>query len=82
MTPEGHPDFVFPEMDGGRPYTPGGWMPGFVDYLALAFTTATAFSPTDTMPNSRPAKVLMSTQAVISLVTLGLIIARAVGILQ
>jgi hypothetical protein len=81
-TPEGHPDFVFPEMDGGQPYTPEGWMPGFIDYLAVAFTTATAFSPTDTMPNSRIAKVLMSTQAVISLITLGLIISRAVGILQ
>src|SRR5436309_865121 len=45
-TPEGHPDFVFPEMDGGRPYTPESWMPEFLDYLALALTTATAFSPT------------------------------------
>jgi hypothetical protein len=81
-TPEGHPDFVFPEMDGGRSYTPEGWMPGFIDYLAVAFTTATAFSPTDTMPNSRPAKALMSIQAVISLITLGLIISRAVNILQ
>lgn len=80
-TPEGHPDFIFPEMDGGRPYTPGDWMPAFLDYLALSLTTATAFSPTDTMPNSRLAKVLMSVQGLISLVTLGLIISRAVGIL-
>lgn len=80
-TPEGHPDFVFPEMDPGREYTPETWMPGFIDYLALAVTTATAFSPTDTMPNSRHAKVLMSTQGIISLITLGLIISRAVGIL-
>jgi hypothetical protein len=68
-------------MDGGVPYTPGSWMPGFVDYLALSLTTATAFSPTDTMPNSRQAKVLMSVQGLISLVTLGLIISRAVNIL-
>jgi hypothetical protein len=80
-TPEGHPDFVFPEMDTGKEYTPAGWMPSFIDYLALAVTTATAFSPTDTMPNSRRAKVLMSAQGLISLVTLGLIISRAVGIL-
>jgi hypothetical protein len=80
-TPEGHPDFIFPEMDGGQPYTPRSWMPGFIDYLALALTTATAFSPSDTMPNSRRAKVLMSTQGLISLITLGLIISRAVGIL-
>jgi hypothetical protein len=80
-TPQGHPDFVFPEMDGGLPYTPRSWTPGFVDYLALALTTATAFSPADTMPNSQRAKVLMSTQGLISLITLGLIISRAVGIL-
>jgi hypothetical protein len=80
-TPEGHPDFIFPEMDGGRPYTPEDWMPAFLDYLALALTTATAFSPTDTMPNSRPARVLMSVQGLISLIVLGMIISRAVGIL-
>jgi hypothetical protein len=81
-TPEGHPDFVFPEMDGGRPYTPATWAPGFVDYLSLAVTTGTAFGPADAMPNSQRAKALMNTQAIISLVTLGLIISRAVGILQ
>jgi hypothetical protein len=80
-TPEGHPDFVFPEMDGGLPYTPASWAPGFVDYLSVAVTTATAFSPTDTMPNSQRAKALMNVQGLISLVTLGLVIARAVGIL-
>jgi hypothetical protein len=80
-TPEGRPDFVFPEMDGGLPYTPQPWMPGFIDYLALSVTTATAFSPTDTMPNSQRAKALMSVQSIISLVTLGLIISRAVNIL-
>ena len=81
-TPEGHPDFIFPEMDGGAPYTPSSWLPGFLDYLSIAATTATAFSPTDTMPNSQRAKVLMNVQGLISLVTLGLIISRAVGILQ
>jgi hypothetical protein len=80
-TPEGRPDFVFTQMDGGLPYTPGGWMPGFMDYMALAVTTATAFSPTDVMPITQQAKALMSAQALISLVTLGLIISRAVGIL-
>jgi len=69
------------QLDGGQPYTPHGWMPSFIDYLALSLTTATAFSPTDTMPNSNLAKVLMSVQGLISLTTLGLIISRAVGIL-
>jgi hypothetical protein len=81
-TPEAHPDFVFPEMDGGAPYTPPSWLPGFVDYLSLALTTAFAFSATDAMPNSQRAKALMNVQGLISLITLGLIISRAVGILQ
>jgi hypothetical protein len=81
-SPEGRPDFIFTEMDSGLPYTRKDWMPGFIEYLALAVTTATAFSPADTMPISRPARALMSAQALISLVTLGLIISRAVGILR
>jgi hypothetical protein len=80
-TSEGRPDFVFTQMDGALPYTPKEWMPGFIDYLALALTTATAFSPADVMPITQWAKALMSAQALISLVTLGLIISRAVGIL-
>jgi hypothetical protein len=68
-------------MDSGRPYTPDDWMPEFLDYLALGVTTATTSGPTDTMP-SRQAKALMSAQALISFVTLGLIIWRTVAILS
>lgn len=57
------------------------WSPGFVDYLFLAFTNATAFSPTDTMPLSGRAKLLMMAQAGISLLTIALVAARAVNIL-
>ncbi len=78
----GRPDFVFAQMDSGSPYLPADWSPHFMDYLALAVSTATAFSPTDTMPISTRAKALMSVQSLISLVTLALIISRAVGILD
>jgi hypothetical protein len=81
-TPEGRPDFVFPQMDMGKDYVSESWLPDFVDYLALGFTTATAFSPTDAMPITSRAKALMATQGTISLVTLGLIISRAVNILS
>jgi hypothetical protein len=57
-------------------------MPEFLDYLALAVTTATAFTAVDPVPISTQAKALMSTQALISLVTIGLIISRVVGILS
>ena len=69
-------------MDMGQDYVSESWLPDFVDYLALGFTTATAFSPTDAMPITSRAKALMATQGTISLVTLGLIISRAVNILS
>jgi hypothetical protein len=75
------PDFLFPQMSEPR-WAPKGWMPELVDYLYTSLTNATAFSPTDTMPLSKPAKWLMGAQALVSLVTIGLVVARAVNILQ
>ena len=74
------PDFLFPQMAETR-WAPPDWMPGLVDYLYVSFTNATAFSPTDTMPLTQTAKWLMSAQALTALVTIGLIVARAVNIL-
>ena len=53
-----------------------------MDYLYLSFTNATAFSPTDVMPLSRWAKLTMLVQSLVSLVTIALVIARAVNILK
>jgi len=58
------------------------WEPAFGDYLYLSFTNATAFSPTDVMPLSRWAKGAMALQAGVSIVTVALVIARAVNILK
>ena len=55
------------------------WSPGFFDYVFLAFTNATAFSPADTFPLTARAKMLMMAEAVISLVTIALVASRAVG---
>jgi uncharacterized membrane protein len=74
------PDFLFPQMADSR-WAPDGWSPGFVDYLYVSFTNATAFSPTDAMPLSQLAKLLMTVQALASLLTIGLVVARAVNIL-
>jgi hypothetical protein len=74
-------EFVFPQaMVHRAKATP--FSPGFVDYLFLAFTNATAFSPADTMPLSQRAKLLMMAEAMISLLTIAFVAARAVGILQ
>jgi len=47
----------------------------------VSFTNAAAFSPTDTMPLTPSAKALMAIQALISLLTIALVAARAVNIL-
>jgi hypothetical protein len=75
------PDFLFPQMSD-KEFAPRGWRPGFVDYLYVSLTNQTAFSPTDTMPLSLRAKVLMGVQGTASLVTVGIIVARAVNTLS
>ena len=59
-----------------------GWIPQFVDYLYVSVTNSSAFSPTDTMPLTTRAKVLMAVQATAALLTSLLVIARAVGAIQ
>lgn len=76
-----YPDFLFPQMTSPE-FSPANWAPTYFDYLYTSFTNASAFSPTDVLPLTRWAKHLMMLQSVISLVTVGLVIARAVNILQ
>jgi len=71
--------FFFPSMDPATGLR--GWQPGFVDYLYLAFTNSTAFSPTDAMPLTRWAKAAMMVEAVGALATAAVVLARAVGLL-
>jgi hypothetical protein len=62
--------------------TRSGWVPAFVDYLYLSVTNSSAFSPTDTMPLSTRAKLLMSVQSTSALLVTLIIVARAVGAIQ
>lgn len=71
------PDFLFPQVSSG----PKDWRPTFFDYVYVSITNATAFSPTDTMPLTHRAKVLMTVQGLASLATVALVTARAVNIL-
>jgi len=76
-----HPDFLFPQMTTphlARPH----WRPTFADYFYLSFTNSTAFSPTDTLPLSRWAKMAMMFQSAVSLVTVVLVIARAINVMR
>jgi hypothetical protein len=76
-----YPDFQFPQMVSPPEMIPPNWEPAFLDYLYLAFTNAAAFSPTDVMPMSRWAKVAMTVQSIISIVTVALVVSRAINIL-
>jgi hypothetical protein len=77
-------DFVFTQQTGGLAECERfkNWSPGFVDYLFLAFTNATAFSPADTFPLTARAKLLMMAESAISLCTIAIVASRAVGILS
>ena len=71
-------DFLFPQQLDGNPQR---WAPNFIDYLFLAFTAATALSPTDTYPLSRPAKGLMIIEALTAMLLIVVLVGRAVNIL-
>jgi hypothetical protein len=75
------PDFQFPQMENPELAEPG-WQPELVDYLYVSFTNSIAFSPTDAMPLSRWAKLLMLSESSISAVTILLVAARAVNIFK
>ena len=69
---------MFPQQTDGNTR---GWAPHFLDYLFVAFTAATALSPTDTYPLTRWAKMLMMIEAIISMLTIIVLAGRAVNIL-
>jgi hypothetical protein len=80
VDPLPYPDFQFPQTATSGLAAPG-WQPQFHDYLYLAFTSALAFSPTDTLPLVARAKGLMAMQSVISLSVLVVVLARVINIL-
>jgi uncharacterized membrane protein len=73
-------DFLFPQRQASFPGYED-WQPRFWDYIFLAYTTSVAFSPTDTLPLSRAAKVLMMTQSVIALIAITAVVGTAINIL-
>jgi hypothetical protein len=75
------PDFQFPQMENPQLAAPG-WRPQLVDYIYVSFTNSIAFSPTDAMPLSRWAKLLMLSESAISAVSILLVTARAVNIFK
>jgi hypothetical protein len=75
------PDFQFPQMENPELAAPG-WRPHFIDYMYVSYTNSIAFSPTDAMPMSRWAKLLMLSESSISALVVLLVAARAVNIFK
>jgi len=75
------PDFQFPQMENPQLAAPG-WHPRLFDYVYISFTNAIAFSPTDAMPLTRRAKVMMLVESSVSAATVLLVAARAVNIFK
>jgi hypothetical protein len=74
------PDFQFPQ-DENPELARAGWSPRLWDYLYVSLTNSIAFSPTDALPLTRPAKTLMAAESVLAAATVLLLAARAVNIL-
>jgi len=75
------PDLVFPQQQPDQErLAPPEWKPGFSDYLYVSVTASTAFSPTDAMPYSRTAKLVMALESTISFAIVVMLVARAVNI--
>jgi len=75
------PDIVFPQQQNNGPgLVPHDWAPTFLDYLYVSLTAATAFSPTDAMPYTRPAKLVMGVESTMCFAIFAMLVARAVNI--
>lgn len=77
----GKPDFQFPQ-DENAELARDGWAPRLWDYFYVSLTNSIAFSPTDAMPLTRPAKALMAAESTLSAITVLLVAARAINILR
>jgi hypothetical protein len=73
-------EFLFPQRGQSLPFYQS-WEPRYTDYIFLAFTTSFAFSPTDALPLTRRAKLLMLLQSTVSIITLTGIAGSAINIL-
>jgi hypothetical protein len=75
------PDIQFPQMENPG-LAPEHWRPRFTDYLYTSFANGTSFAPADAMPLTLRAKLLFTSESLVSLITIAIVAARAVNILK
>jgi hypothetical protein len=75
------PDFQFPQDENPQLAAPE-WAPRLKDYLYVALTNSIAFSPTDAMPLTHRAKLVMGVESLIAAVTVLIVAARAVNVIS
>jgi hypothetical protein len=74
-------DFLFPQMIHAQ-FASTSWLPGFADYMYLSATNVTNFASSDTQPLTHRAKLLMLLQSFVAVVTVVLVLARAINVLH
>jgi uncharacterized membrane protein len=74
-------DFLFPQMIHAQ-FASNNWLPGFADYMYLSATNVTNFASSDTQPLTHRAKLLMLLQSFVAVVTVVLVLARAINVLH
>jgi uncharacterized membrane protein len=78
---QAYPDLVFPQQQQDQQgLAAADWKPTFPDYLFVSLTSAIAFSPTDTMPYTKRAKLVMGTESLLSFGIAAMLVARAINI--
>ncbi len=75
------PDLQFPQMENPQ-LAPKNWHPTYFDYLYTAFSNGTSFAPADAMPLTLRLKFLFACESTVSLITIAIVAARAVNILN
>jgi hypothetical protein len=76
-----YPDLVFPQQQADQQgIAPATWKPSFYDYLYVSLTGAIAFSPTDVLPYTKRAKLVMGAENLLAFAILAVVVARAVNI--